>query len=132
MERESHRASASVAPAILPPPAPLAPTASVASVIPPASVPPPAPLASVIPPRTNSTTVISDDDTTVSQSPITISDDEEEEIAPVRRLPAVRPRQSLVDPQYGGDADEETPISTTPQAESGQVSSRKRTGYHTM
>ena len=66
-----------------------------------------------------------DEHTTISHSPITISDDEEEEFAPVRRLPAVRPRQSLVDPQYGGDSDEETPISTTHQAESGQVGGAK-------
>ena len=106
MERESHRASASVAPAILPPPAPLAP---VASVTPTASVPsviPAAPLAPVISARTHSPIVISDEeDTTVSHSPITISDEEEEEIVPVRRLPTVRHPQSIVDPQYGGDSD---------------------------
>ena len=43
----------------------------------------------------------------------------------MRRLPAVRPLQSLVDPQYGGDSDEETPISTTPQAEIVQVGGSK-------
>ena len=109
------------------------PAASFASVIQPASVAsvtPTASVASVISPRTHSPTVISDDeDTTVSHSPITISDEEEEEIVPVRRLPTVRHPQSLVDPQYGGDSDEETPISATqshPQAESsGQVGGSK-------
>ena len=145
MELERPRASASLAPAALAPTAsvssvtpaasvtsaaPLAPvasvipTASVASLIPPASV---ASVASVISPRTHSPTVISDDEeTTVSHSPITISDDEEEEIAPVRRLPTLRHPQTLVDPQYGGDSDEETSISAAPQAESsGQVGGSK-------
>ena len=119
MELERRRAFASVAAA------PVAPSALVASVISPVSVPPPAPLASVISPRTHSPTVISDDeDTTFSHSPITISD-EEEEIVPVRRLPTVRHPQSLVDLQYGGDSDEETPISATQSHPRGQVGGSK-------
>ena len=128
MELERPRASASFAPAALASVASVTPVAPVPLVIPAASVTPVAPVPSVILPITHSTIEISDDeDTAVSHSPITISDDEDE-IDPVRRLPAVRPLQSLVDPQYGGDSDEETPISSTALA----THQQHRAGYQTM
>ena len=130
MERERSSASpsvgpsASVAPAIVPPPAAVAATAPVPSVIRVALVPSVirvAPVPSVIPTGTHSTIVISDDeDTTVSHSPITISDDEEEEIAPVRRLPAVTPPVALPVHLFPISANQ-----TDPQLESGQVGGAK-------